>query len=69
MNKRLKHFLVGLLTGLIAATGTLAGALSEMPKGGDLSLIGDITWLWVVVFGVSAALKDWKAALMGTNNG
>lgn len=65
MNNWIKPTLSGVFSGIIAAGGTLTGAIAEMDVGANLSNIGEVTWLAIVAFGLVAAAKDWQAQLMG----
>lgn len=61
MTKTTKAILDGLLAGIIAGVGPLAGAVTQMGSTANVSDIGSATWLAGLLFGIVGAAKGWRS--------
>jgi len=61
MSKTMKAFIDGLLAGIIAGCGPLAGALLEMPRDTNFDDIGGVIWLAALIFAIAGAAKGWRS--------
>lgn len=67
MSNTMKAILDGLLFGVTSFTGTITGALLEMPKGANISDVGSVTWVVAGLLFLGGAARAWRGYLVEKN--